>query len=127
MALTKSRQVLISNATIASGSSLVSSGSVDLSGAIDFGIGYTMAFNASATGDARIELYADPSGANSAFSVGSYDDYVDAWDILKDPGHTVNGFCQFNRAPKYAKVKVINTTGQSLTGVYIYAIVQAQA
>lgn len=126
MALTKNPQTLISNVTIASGSSNTSSGSVDLSGAIDFAIGYTMTFNSSATGGARIELYADPTSANPSFTVGTYDDPFDTADIERDNGHTVSGMVIMNRSAKYVKAKVVNSSGQSLTGVSIYATVQTQ-
>jgi hypothetical protein len=129
MALAKTPQTLISNTTITTSTPAVSALSVDLSGAIDFAIGYTISFSASAisTGYARIELYADPTGANPSFSIGSYDDPVDSYDIQVDAGRTVNGVVQMNRSGKYAKVRVVNSSGQSITGVNIYAIVQAQA
>lgn len=127
MALTKTPQTMISGATVAAGSSAVSAGSVDLSGSIDFGVGYVLTFNASATGYARLEVYADPTASNPSFSVGSYDDPVDSYDIQVDAGHKVSGVVPFTRAFRYGKLKITNSTGQSLTGVSLYAIVQSQA
>jgi len=129
MALAKTPQTLISNATITTSTPAVSANSVNLSGAIDFSIGFSMAFSASATttGYVRIELYADPTGANAAFSIGANDVAVDSYDIAVAAGKTISGLVQMNRAGKYVKVKVVNASGQSITGVSIYAIVQAQA
>lgn len=129
MALAKTPQTLISNVTITTSTPAVSANSVDLSGAIDLAIGFSMVFSASATttGYVRIELYADPTGSSPTFAVGANDVPVDSYDIAVAAGKTVSGLTPMNKSGKYAKVKVVNASGQSITGVSIYAIVQAQA
>jgi hypothetical protein len=127
MAITKTPTTLVSNQTVSAGGTYTS-GTIDLTSCIDFAIGYTMAFAGSAALGARVEIFADPTGANSGFSVGTYDDHVDSYDIAVDAGHTVNGLAQFNRSAKYIKIRLTNLSGSvSITGVYLYAIVQAQA
>jgi hypothetical protein len=126
MALTKTISTIQSNVTVAANTLGAASTGVDLSGAVDFGIGYKMTFNGSATLGAVIELYADPEGAAVDFTVGAYDDPADAGDVAVDAGHQARGFVPLNRSAKYVKAKVRNLdTGQSITGIYLYATVQA--
>ncbi len=125
MALTKTVSTIASNVTVAANTLGAASTGVDLSGAVDFGIGYKMTFNASATLGATIELYADPEGADVDFTVGTYDDPTDAADVAVDAGHQAMGFIPLSRSAKYVKAKVRNLdTGQSITGIYLYATVQ---
>jgi len=128
MALVKTPTTLISNATLTTSGTNTSASSLDLSGATDFAIGFQATFNASAASGIRIELFADPAAAYPSFAVGSYDDPVDSYDIAVDAGHIVKGVLQFNRSAKYVKVKVTNLSSTyTVTGVYIYGIVQAQS
>lgn len=126
MAITKTPTTLINNVTVAAGGSSDSTNSLDLSAAIDFSIGYSLAFNASAgTNGARIELYGDPTAANSSFSIGSYDDVIDSWDIAGDAGHTVNGVIPMQKCGKYVKVRIVNlSSSYTITGCSLYGIVQ---
>ncbi len=126
MALSKTVTTVLSNVTAAAGSNSSASSGIDLSTAVDFGIGFKMTFNASATAGATIELYADPTGSNSDFTIGTYDDPADAGDVAVDAGHQVQGFIPLNRAAKYTKARVKNLDGSySITGIYLYSIVQA--
>ena len=128
MALTKTPTTLVNNQTIAANSTYSSTVVIDLSGAIDFYIGYSMSFNASSIAGAKIELFADPTGANASYTISAYDDAVDSYDIAVDAGHTAKGGAPFNRSAKYATVKVTNlSTTQSITACYVYGIVQAQS
>lgn len=126
MALGKTPTALLSSATVTGNGSTASPNSLDLSGAIDLAVGFSMTFNSSATAGARIELYADPTGSNSAFSIGSNDQPIDSWVVTGSAGNTVNGAVPMNRSGKYVKVKVVNLSAYSITGVSIYGIVQAQ-
>lgn len=128
MAISKTPTTLVSNQTIVASGSYSSTVLIDLSGAIDFFIGYSMAFNASSVAGARIELFADPTGANASYTIGAYDDAMDSYDIAVDAGHTAKGGAQFNRSAKYVTVKVTNlSSSQSITACYVYGIVQAQS
>lgn len=125
MALAKTPTTLLSNVTVSAAGTQTSTSSLDLSSAISLAIGFTMTFNASATSGARIEVFADPTGANTSFSVGSYDDLIDSWDIPVDAGHTVNGAVQLNHSAKYVKVRLKNLdAGYTITAAYLYGIVQ---
>ena len=125
MALSKTVTPILNSATMAANSSSSASTGVDLSQAVDFGIGYQMTFNASATKGARIDLYADPEGASISFTIGTYADPCDSGDVAVDAGHQVQGFVQMQRAAKYVRAKVTNLdTGQSITGCSLWAIVQ---
>lgn len=125
MALSKTPTLILDNVTIAANSASAASTGVDLNDAVDFGIGYQMTFNASATKGARIDLFADPAGASVSFTVGTYADACDAGDVQVDAGHQVQGFIQLQRAARYVKAKVVNLdTGQSITGCSLWAIVQ---
>lgn len=126
MALSKTPSTLISNQTVTAGNSVSAASSLDLSAAIDFSIGFSLTFGAATTGAARIELYGDPTGANSAFAIGSYDNPVDSYDIPLSASHTVSGVIPFNRSAKYVKARLVNTSNQSITGAYLYGIVQGQ-
>jgi hypothetical protein len=125
MALSKTVTQILNGATVAANSSSSASTGVDLSEAVDFGIGYQMTFNGSATKGARIDLFADPEGASVSFTVGSYADACDSGDVAVDAGHQVQGFVQMQRAAKYVRAKVVNLdTGQSITGCSLWAQVQ---
>lgn len=126
MALAKTATTLINSVTVAASGVQDSAASLDLSAAIDLAIGYTMTFNASAgTYGARIELFADPTGANSSFSIGTYDDCVDSWDIPGDAGHTVNGLVPMMKCGKYVKARIVNlSTSQTITAATLTGIVQ---
>lgn len=126
MALSKTVTTMISNQTIPANGSIVSTNSIDLSAAIDFEIGSIMKFNSSSNAGARVELYSDPSGANVNFSVGVNDEPLDAFDVSLKAGYTKSKSEQMKRCSKYAKVKVVNLGNQSITGVYIRAIIQTQ-
>lgn len=124
MALSKTATKIIDNVTVAASSYSSESTGVDLSDAVDYAVGYQMTFNASAVNGARIDLFADSSGASSSFSIGSYDDPVDSGDVAADAGHTVNGVIQLNRSPKYVKIKVYNLDTVSITACSIWSIPQ---
>lgn len=129
MALDKTPTLILNNVTISSGASSNASSGVDLSEAVDFGIGYQLTFNGSVSSGivgAQIELYADPSGTAVEFAVGSYADPCDSGDVMSDPGHQVQGFIPMNRAAKYVKAKVKNTSGYSITACSLWAQVQTQ-
>jgi len=125
MALSKTPTQILNNVTIAANGTSSESTGVDLNDAVDFGIGYQMTFNASATKGARIDLYADPSGASQSFTIGSYADPCDSGDVQVDAGHQVQGFIQMQRAARYVKCKVVNLdTSYSITGCSLWSIVQ---
>jgi hypothetical protein len=125
MALSKTPTLIMNAVTIAANGVSTESTGVDLNDAVDFGIGYQMTFNASATKGARIDLYADPAGAAQTFSIGTYADPCDSGDVQVDAGHQVQGFIQLQRAARYVKCKVTNLdTGQSITGCSLWSIVQ---
>lgn len=123
MAITKTATTVFSNQTVSGYSSTTGSSSIDLTTAIDFAIGYTLTFPASGSG-ARIDVYADPTGANSGFSVGTYDDPIDSYTITHDNSHTVNGMIPMNKAAKYVKIKLANLSSSNITGATLTAIVQ---
>lgn len=125
MALTKTASNVINNQTIAASSSATQATGTDLTSAINFKVGYTMTFNASATYGARIEVYADPQDAAASFSIGTYDNPIDAEDILVSKGHTVSGSFQMNWAAKYVKVRIVNVdTFYSITAASAWVTVQ---
>jgi hypothetical protein len=126
MALGKTPTLILNAVTVAANSASSESTGVDLGAAVDFGIGYQMTFNASATKGARIDLYADPAGASVSFTVGGYADPCDSGDVQVDAGHQVQGFVQLQRAARFVKAKVVNLdTGQSITACSLWAQVQA--
>ena len=125
MALSKTPIIILDNVTVAANSASNPSTGVDLNDAVDFGIGYQMSFNVSATKGARIDLYADPAGASVSFTVGTYANPCDSGDIRVNAGRQVQGFFQMQRAARYVRAKVVNLdTGQSITGCSLWAIVQ---
>lgn len=125
MALVKTPTTLLNSVTVAASGVQDSAASLDLSAALKLNIGYTLTFNASATAGARIELYTDPTGANSSFSIGTYDDLIDSWDIAVDAGHAVNGSVRMDDSAKYVKVRLRNLdTGQTITGASLYGTIQ---
>jgi hypothetical protein len=124
MALGKTPVLVIDNQTIGTSASVESSG-IDLSGVVDFGLGFTLTFNAAATLGARIDLYADPAGASASFTVGDYDDPIDSQAIALDAGHTVSGFFQMHRTAKYVKAKLVNLdTAQTITAASAWSQIQ---
>lgn len=126
MALGKTITQVITSQTIAASSSYTQATGTDLSSAVDFGVGYTLTFNAAATLGARIDVFADPAGASASFTVGAYDDAADSADVAVDAGHTVSGFVQMMRSAKFVKVRIVNLdTGQSITGASAWVQVQA--
>ncbi len=125
LALGKAPTLILDNVTIAANTASSASTGVDLGAAVDFGIGYQMTFNASATKGARIDLFADQAGASASFTVGTYADACDSGDVQVDSGHQVQGFIQLQRAARYVKAKVVNLdTGQSITACSLWAQVQ---
>jgi len=125
MALSKTPTQIISNITVSANTASTASTGVDLNNAIDFGIGFQMTFNASATKGARIDLYADPAGASVSFTIGSYAAPCDSGDVQLSAGHQVQGFIQMQRAARYVKAKIVNLdTGQSITAASLWAHVQ---
>lgn len=127
MALSKSGTKIIDAVTVAATSYSSESTGVDLSNAVDFAIGYTMTFNASASLGARIDVFADPTAASSSFTIGSYDNPLDSADIVPtstQKGHVVSGVVQMNRSAKYVKVKVYNLDGYSITSCSVWSIPQ---
>lgn len=125
MALSKTPTQIISNITVSANTASAASTGVDLNNAIDFGIGYQMTFNASATKGARIDLYADPTGASISFTVGSNAAPCDSGDVKLKAGGQVQGFIQMQRAARYVKAKIVNLdTGQSITAASLWSHVQ---
>lgn len=125
MALSKESTIILNGAAIAGNSVSPESTGVDLSQAVDFGIGYKMAFAGTATNGARIVLYADPAGGSISFTIGAYDNPCDAEDIRVNAGKTVQGFAQMQRAPKFVRARVVNLdSSQSITNCSLWAIVQ---
>ena len=124
MALGKTATLISDAITVSATSYGAASDGVDLSSAVDFVIGYQMTFNASATLGARIDLFADPTGATLDFTIGTYADAVDSADIAADAGHQVQGVIQLNRSAKYVKVKVYNLDAVSITSCSLWAIPQ---
>lgn len=124
MTLSKTPTLIISNQTVAA-SGVSDSTGVDLSQTVDFGIGYQLTFNGSATLGARIDLFADPTGASVTFTIGAHADPCDAGDIALDAGSQVQGFFQMQRAAKYIKARIVNLdTAQSITAASLWSIVQ---
>lgn len=125
MALTKTVTSLISNETIAAGSSIVSTDSINLSEAVDFGIGVKATPNGSATSGVTVELIADPRSIDPNFAVNDYFTPVDAGDVDLYAGHVCQAFFPMNRSAKYVKVRIKNNDATySVTAVYAYALVQ---
>ena len=125
MALTKTSTQVVTSQTITSSSSYTDTTGTDLTTAISCAVGYTMTFNASATAGATIEIYADPDSASQTFTVGTYHDPTDSFEIPVDAGNAVEGMVQINCAPKYIKVRIVNNdTGQSITLANAYVVVQ---
>jgi len=125
MALSKTPTTMVSNQTIAAGSTYTSPSSLDLSGAISLEVSFKGTFNASTNAGARVEMFSDPTSANSGFSVGVNDEPIDAMDISHVSG-TKSKPAQFKACSKYVKFKVTNLGNQSLTAVYVYALPQTQ-
>lgn len=126
MALTKTPTTMISNVTVAASNKQDSASGLDLTSAVDFIVGYTLTFHASATLGARIDLFADPAEASASFTIGAYDNAIDSGDIAVSAGHTVSGSFQMQRAAKYVKARIVNLdAAQSITAAYVYGTVQA--
>jgi hypothetical protein len=124
MAITKSATNIIDNQAAAADGNVESSG-FGLSNAIDMAIGYEMTFDASATGDARLELYADPSGSSASFTIGANDVPVDEVDIRHSSGNTVRGLVSMVRSAMYCKVRVVNEDeSYSITGISVWTQIQ---
>ena len=125
MTLGKTITAVINNVTIAASGNQVSSTSVDLTQAVDFGIAYSLVFNGSASQGCQIQIFAEELNAGSGFTIGTYDNMIDSCDVPISAGHSVFGFFQCNRTPRYVKIKAVNLdTGQSITGFCAYAVVQ---
>lgn len=124
MAITKSATNIIDNQTAAASGSVESTG-IDLSNAIDLAIGFELTFDASATGGARIELYADPEGASATFTIGANQEPTDEHDVPVSTGNTIEGVVPMVRSPKYCKIRVVNRDADySITGISVWAQVQ---
>lgn len=124
MVIAKTATKIIDNVTVALSASADSSG-VDLSSAIKFGVGFSLTFNAAATAGARVELYADPAGAASTFTIGANDDPCDFADIELDAGNTVSGFIPLLDTPKYVKARIVNEDDTySITALSVWSQVQ---
>lgn len=125
MVLTKNTYTLISNQTITTGTSgyYISPSSLDLSGAINLEVIFKGTFNSSSAAGAKVEMFSDPS--NSAFTVGSNDEPIDSMDVSKVSG-TKSKPAQFKCSSRYVKFKVTNLGAYSITGCYVYAVVQTQ-
>jgi hypothetical protein len=108
MALSKTPTRVIDNQTIGNNNKVDQATGTDLTAAINLKVGYSMTFNASATAGAKVELYADPADASASFSIGTYDVPIDAEDIARSVGHTVNGSVQMNWSAKFVKVRLVN-------------------
>jgi hypothetical protein len=124
MALDKTTTLILDSVTVAANTYSAASSYVDLSTAVDFCVGYTMTFGSGATLGARIDLFADPTGATPDFTIGTYDDPVDSGDIAADASHTVKGTIQLNRSPKYVKARVHNLDSSSITLCSLYSTPQ---
>lgn len=122
MALAKPAPVkVVDNQTISASSSYTDATGSDLSTTISLAIGYEMTFNASATEGATIEVYADPDSASQTFTVGTYHDPTDSFDVDVDAGNKAEGMIQVNCAAKYVKIRVVNNDGsQSITGCSVW-------
>lgn len=126
MVLSKTPTTMISNQTIIAGGSYTSPASLDLSGAISLEVSFVGTFNAAATAGAKVEMFSDPTSANSNFSVGSKDEPIDAMDIAAAAGYSKSKPAEFKCCSRYVKFKVTNPGTQSITGVYVYALPQTQ-
>ncbi len=126
MALGKTPTTMVSNQTIIAGGTYTSPSSLDLSGAISLEVSFKGTFNASTNAGARVEMFSDPTSANSSFTVGANDDPLDSMDISQAAGYTKSKPAQFKCSSKYVKFKVTNLGNQSLTAVYVYATPQTQ-
>lgn len=126
MALDKIPTTMISNVTIVAGGNYISPSSLELSGAISLEVSFKGTFNASTNGGAKVEMFSDPTSANSSFTVGTYDEPLDAMDVAVSAGNTKSKPAQFKCSSKYVKFKVTNLGNQILTGVYVYALPQTQ-
>lgn len=124
MAITKSATKIIDNQTVAASGSVDSDG-FDLSNAIDLAIGFEMTFNASATEGARIELYGDPDGASSSFTIGTNQEATDEYDVAVSAGATISGVIPMIRSMKYAKIRVVNEdSSYSITAISVWSQIQ---
>lgn len=126
MVLHKTTTTVISNQTIIAGGTYTSTASLDLSGAINLEVSFVGTFNASANAGAKVEMFSDPTGADSNFTVGSKDDPIDAMDVAHAAGYTKSKPAEFKCSSVYVKFKVTNLSTQPITGVYVYAKIQAQ-
>lgn len=121
MGLTKTVTTILNNKTAAaSGSTTLSDcTAVDLSAAFQCAIEALMTFNGSATQGATVKVFASADGAN-------YDtvEYA-SQSVAVSAGNTVRLEFPINPSVKYFRVQVTNLdTGQSITTIYINAIVQ---
>lgn len=107
MAIPKDPDTIINNVSIV-GNGAATSDYVDLTSAIDFCVGVTLTFNANTTGDVRIDMYADPTGANPDFAIGANDEVIDTYTIAYKAGSTVNTTIPLHKFPKYVKIKATN-------------------
>ncbi|MEN6293569.1 MAG: hypothetical protein ABFD07_16340 [Methanobacterium sp.] len=126
MVLSKTPTTMISNQTIIAGGSYTSPNSLDLSGAINLEVSFVGIFNAATNAGAKVEMFSDVTGSNSSFTVGSHDDPIDAMDVAVAAGFSKGKPAEFKCCSRYVKFKVTNLGTQSITGVYVYAIIQAQ-
>lgn len=126
MAIGTTPTLLINNVAVTAGGVHDQETVLDVGAGLRLDIGYQMTFNAGAgTSGARIEIYGDPSGANSSFSIGTYDDLIDSFEIPGDAGHTVNGVVPVIKAGKYIKVRIVNlSSSYAITNAFISGLLQ---
>lgn len=123
MVLTKNAYTTVSNQTIAAGASYTSPSSLDLSGVINLEVVFKGTFNSASSAGAKVEMFSDPT--NSSFTIGTNDEPIDAMDISKVTGAKSKP-AQFKCSSRYVKFKVTNLGNQSITGCYVYAVIQTQ-
>lgn len=125
MAIATTPTTLINNVTVAASGNQDQATALDVGAGLRLDIGYTMTFNASAAAGARIELYGDPTGANASFSIGTYDNPIDSFEIPVSAGHTVNSVIRLEKAGKYVKARIVNlSSSYSITGASLYGLLQ---
>lgn len=109
------------------------SGGYEVSDDIDFvlGVKVTAATAAIMTGYAvyavgRVEVYADPAGASTSFTVGTNSKPFFKRDMIAASGtRTVNTVFPIPHCPKYIKARFVPyNTSSGLSNLYFYAIEQ---
>lgn len=114
---------ILNNVIVATSGSQTSSG-INLEGVAAFGIGFRFTFNASTAAGARIDIYGDPTGATTDFTIGAHARVIDSQSIPlgSNAGQEVEGVLEFFKFANRVKAVLVNeSSAQTITGASLWS------